>query len=85
MAQEVKSGTDKNLEGEGSYTATRQYNKDLAEHQKTADVEKLAEEAREALEGEEGEELRQAEERGKRGPNVGTNESLRQSGERRKE
>ncbi len=84
MTQEEKSGTDKNLEGEGSYTATRQYNKGLAQHQKTADVEKLAEEASEALDGEEGEELRDAEERGKRGPTADADEKRRQSGQHRK-
>jgi len=71
MAQEGKtSQNDKNgqLEGEGSYTATRKYNQHLAEHQRTEDVERLAEDAREALEGEEGEDLRQAEEKAKQGP-----------------
>jgi hypothetical protein len=84
MAQDDKSQTDPKLEGEGSYTGTRKYNKGVAEHQKSADVDKLAEKAREAIDGEEGDELRQAEERGKRGPNAEKNETLRQSGERRR-
>lgn len=56
------------VEGEGSYTATRRYNKHLAEHQQSEDVDALAEEAGEAVDGAEGEDLRRAEEAGKRGP-----------------
>jgi len=56
------------VEGEGSYTATRRYNDGLKKHIETQDVDELAEAAREALEGEEGDELRHAEERAKRGP-----------------
>jgi hypothetical protein len=56
------------VEGEGSYTASRRYNEGVKKHVETQDVEELAEAAREALEGEEGEELRDAERRGKSGP-----------------
>jgi hypothetical protein len=56
------------VEGEGSYSATRRYNAGLKKHIESADVDELAEAAREALEGEEGQELRDAEERAKRGP-----------------
>ena len=56
------------IEGEGSYTASRRYNEGLKKHIETENVEELAEAAREALEGVEGEELREAEQRGKRGP-----------------
>ena len=56
------------LEGEGSYTATRQYNSHLAEYQRTADVAGAARKAAKALDGKEGGELRKAEGRGKRGP-----------------
>lgn len=69
MADEQKPSGNQ-LEGEGSYTATRRYNKHVAEHQREEDVEQLADEAREALEGEEGEELQKAEELGKRGPHA---------------
>lgn len=56
------------VEGEGSYTGTRQYNEHLAKHLQTHDVEAEAEAAREALEGDEREELEAAEARGKAGP-----------------
>ena len=56
------------LEGEGSYTGTREYNKHLQRHQKEADVDALADKARKAVEGPEGPELKRAEEQGKRGP-----------------
>jgi hypothetical protein len=56
------------VEGEGSYTASRRYNEGVKKHVETEDTEGLAEAAREALEGEEGDELRDAEQRGKRGP-----------------
>jgi hypothetical protein len=56
------------VEGEGSYTGTRRYNEHLAEHQREADIDKLAEQAREAVEGDEAEELKRAEEAGRRGP-----------------
>ena len=56
------------VEGEGSYTASRRYNEGVKKHVETENVEELAEAAREALEGEEGQELRDAEQRGKRGP-----------------
>lgn len=57
------------VEGEGSYTGTRNYNKHVAEHQQQEDVDALADEAREAVEGQEGEELKNAEQKGKAGPN----------------
>jgi hypothetical protein len=82
MAQDRKTQqNEKNgqLEGEGSYTATRKYNQHLAEHQRTEDVERLAEDAREALEGEEGGELRQAEEKAKQGPGQTPGQSGRKS------
>ena len=68
MDQDRKQEQGGKLEGEGSYTATRQYNRHVGEHQREQDVEQLAQSAREAVEGEEGEELRRAEEEGKRGP-----------------
>lgn len=63
-----KKGQTSELEGEGSTTATRQYNKHVAEHLQEQDVEQLAQQARDAAEGEQGEELKRAEELGKRGP-----------------
>jgi hypothetical protein len=63
-----KKTTKNKLEGEGSYTATRQYNSGLAEYQRTANVPEAAKKAAKALDGKEGAELRKAEGRGKRGP-----------------
>jgi hypothetical protein len=63
------NGSGRRLEGEGSYSATRGYNRGLA--RAVADkssIERGAERARRAVEGREGPELRAAEERGRRGP-----------------
>ena len=57
------------VEGEGSYSATRNYNKHLASA--VADkngIQRGAESARKAVEGPEGAELRAAEAKGKAGP-----------------
>jgi hypothetical protein len=57
------------VEGEGSYSATRRYNKHLG--QAVADevgIKRGAQKAREAVEGPEGAELRAAEQKGKAGP-----------------
>jgi hypothetical protein len=57
------------VEGEGSYTATRDYNKNL--RRAVADgkgIARGAELARKAVEGPEGAELRAAEQKGKAGP-----------------
>jgi hypothetical protein len=54
------------VEGEGSYTATRRYNAKLRAFEQTADVAGLAASARKALKGPEGPQLKQAEERAKR-------------------
>lgn len=56
------------LEGEGSYSATRDYNRHLERDLQSRDVDKSAAKARQALEGSEARELREAEEKGKRGP-----------------
>ena len=63
-----KTTTKGKLEGEGSYSATRQYNSHLAEYQRSANVPEAARKAAKALDGKEGAELRKAEGRGKRGP-----------------
>ena len=64
MADDPRADADK---GEGSYSATRDYNKRterfLDEHGN--EVEDLARQAEQALDGEEGDGLRQAEEQGK--------------------
>jgi hypothetical protein len=56
------------LEGEGSYTATRRYNQHLGEAIDSGDIEAAADAARRALEGPEGPELKRAEQAGKLGP-----------------
>lgn len=56
------------LEGEGSYSATRSYNRHLKKDLEQRDVGASAERARRALDGPEGAKLRRAEERGKAGP-----------------
>jgi hypothetical protein len=56
------------LEGEGSYTATRRYNRHLGDAIDSGDVEAAADAARRALEGPEREELERAEKQGKAGP-----------------
>jgi hypothetical protein len=67
-----KSGTaakGQRVEGEGSYSATREYNKNLG--RAVADkkgIERGAAAARKAVEGPEGAELRAAEAKGKAGP-----------------
>lgn len=57
------------VEGEGSYSATREYNKNLR-HALTdkQGIARGAEDARKAVEGPEGAELRAAEQKGKAGP-----------------
>ena len=56
------------LEGEGSYTATRKYNQHLAEASARGQLEAAADAARRAVEGPEGEELARAAEEAKKGP-----------------
>jgi len=66
----ARSGTSR-VEGEGSYTATRSYNRNLMRAVADGAGIKLgAERARKAVEGPEGAELRAAEKRGKAGPSA---------------
>jgi glycine oxidase len=65
----TNTSSARRLEGEGSYSATRNYNKNAA--RALADkpsIEQGARAARKAVEGPEGAELREAEKRGKAGP-----------------
>lgn len=71
------------LEGEGSYTATRRYNANLAKHLDEQDVEKLAEQARESQEGKEGEALESAERIAKQGPTAVLERKLKPGAKRR--
>ncbi|HEX6271628.1 MAG TPA: hypothetical protein VFZ53_01245 [Polyangiaceae bacterium] len=64
-----KTGSRGSVEGEGSYTATRAYNKHLASAlSDKKSIERGAERARKAVDGPEGASLREAEKRGKSGP-----------------
>ena len=59
---------DQKIEGEGNYTAAREYQKEQHEFAKSGPVEQKAIEAEEALDGPEGEELERArKETGERG------------------
>jgi hypothetical protein len=67
----TKSRAKQPLEGEGSYSASRAYNRNLG--RALADkrgIERGAEAARKALDGSEGPALRAAEKRAKSGPRV---------------
>jgi hypothetical protein len=61
------------LEGEGSYSATRKYNQHLGEAMDSGDIEAAADEARRAIDGPEGPELKRAEQEGKAGPKLKQN------------
>ena len=56
------------LEGEGSYTATRRYREGLERSIRKGNMDELAKEAEEALDGPEGDDLRRAAEAAQRGP-----------------
>jgi len=58
-------GNGQRVEGEGNYTAAKQYDEAQQRFAKSGQVEKKAQEARDALDGSEGEDLRQAEKVGK--------------------
>ncbi|HET7542899.1 MAG TPA: hypothetical protein VFK05_23665 [Polyangiaceae bacterium] len=68
MKKEESKKSNQPLEGEGSYSATRRYNKHLGEAVARGDLEAGAERARRAVEGAEGKELVRAAEQAKRGP-----------------
>ena len=58
-------GSDQRIEGEGNYTAAREYDQAQERFAKSGKVEQSAKEARDALEGAEGNDLRRAEKVGK--------------------
>lgn len=65
----TKNGSRGRVEGEGSYSATRAYNQNLARAlEDKGSIERGADRARRAIEGSEGPALRKAEKRGKSGP-----------------
>jgi hypothetical protein len=63
----ARTSNTRKLEGEGSYTAARSYDKNVRSFVAQENVDKFADEARRALQGSEGAELRQAERIGKSG------------------
>ena len=62
------SSKSRKLEGEGSYTAARQYDAEVRAFVDKGSVSSSAAAARRAVEGDESGELRRAEKRGKVGP-----------------
>jgi hypothetical protein len=65
MATSSKRGQ---VEGEGSYTASRRYREGAESCARSGQVTSAARSAKKAVEGREGKALRSAEKRGKRGP-----------------
>lgn len=65
MDDKPKKGS--RIEGEGSYSGTRDYNQATAEFIKKGKVEKAAQEAKRAVDSDEAAELKIAEEKGKAG------------------
>ncbi len=61
-----KSKKDSKIEGEGSYSGTRDYNAGVEKTVKSGQVERKAKEAKKAVEGPEREALERAEQEGKR-------------------
>ncbi len=70
MIKDESKKSESELEGEGSYSATRKYNQHLGEAIASGDIEAAADDARRAIEGPEGPELRRAEQQGKAGPKL---------------
>jgi hypothetical protein len=62
-----KSKKDSKIEGEGSYSGTRDYNESTAKFLKKGKVDEAAQEAKRALDSKEGAELKAAEAKGKAG------------------
>ena len=67
------------LEGEGNYTAAREYDAQVEKTVKSGTVERKAKEAKRAGEGQEGDELKRAEAEGKRHAH-GEDPALRRKG-----
>jgi hypothetical protein len=65
MTEDTRQKSNK-VEGEGSYSGTRQYDAGVEKTVKSGKVERKAKEAKQAVEGPEGEALKRAEQEGKR-------------------
>lgn len=68
MKKDESKNSEQAIEGEGSYSATRRYNKHLGDAIESGELEAGADAARRAVEGAEGAELERAAEQAKRGP-----------------
>jgi|FEC22Drversion2_1045045.scaffolds.fasta_scaffold00159_3 hypothetical protein len=66
-----KAKKDGRIEGEGSYSGTRDYNDATAKFLKKGKVDEAAREAERALDSKEGEELKSAEAKGRTGDPLG--------------
>lgn len=67
MGNDTRKSDSGSIEGEGSYSGTRAYNKATADFIEKGKVEPAAREARRAVDSAEGAELKQAEEKGREG------------------
>ena len=68
MKKDESQNSDQAVEGEGSYSATRRYNKHLGDAIESGELDAGAEAARRALNTPEGAELERAAKQAKRGP-----------------
>ena len=71
MKKDESQNSDQAVEGEGSYSATRRYNKHLGDAIESGELDAGAEAARRALNTPEGAELERAAKQAKRGPKPG--------------
>ena len=69
-ATEPKQTEQGGVEGEGSYTATHNYNDGLRESVKKGDADMLGQDAEKALDSSEGDDLREAEKAAKNGKSL---------------
>ncbi|MCA9643547.1 MAG: hypothetical protein KC492_22765 [Myxococcales bacterium] len=60
-----QSNKPNQVEGEGSYSATHRYQRDVKRYQEQGNPERAAQRAKQAVEGEEGKELQKAEDEAK--------------------
>ena len=67
MDDKAKKKDDDRIEGEGSYSGTREYNEATAKFLKKGKVDEAAREAERALDSREGAELKEAEDKGRSG------------------
>ena len=66
MTEDTHRKKDPEVEGEGSYSATREYDRQVEKTVKSGKVEQKAKAAKRAVDSDEGDALRRAEDEGKR-------------------